>query len=118
DGTSVVGPKVTAKKEIAGGSPFVGREADLSQVVTAFERCQEDHTPIIVTLTGAPGIGKTRLRREAIARIAAHSSAPRILIVRAESFAKAHALGIMADVARGLAGVAKGAALGDAMAAT
>jgi eukaryotic-like serine/threonine-protein kinase len=118
DGTSVVGPKVTAKKEIAGGSPFVGREADLSQVVSAFERCQEDRTPIIVTLTGAPGIGKTRLRREAIARIAAHSSAPRVVIVRAESFAKSHALGIMADVARGLAGIAKGAALTDVMAAT
>lgn len=118
DGTSVVGPKVTAKKEIAGGSPFVGREADLSQVVSAYERCQEDRTPIIVTLTGAPGIGKTRLRREALARIAAHSSAPRVVIVRAESFAKSHALGIMADVARGLAGVAKGAALGDATAAT
>ena len=118
DGTSVVGPKVTAKKEFAGGSPFVGREADLSQVVSAFERCQEDETPIIVTLTGAPGIGKTRLRREAIARIAAHSSAPRVVVVRAESFAKSHALGIMADVARGLAGVTKGAALSDATAAT
>ena len=118
DGTSVVGPKVTAKRDVAGGSPFVGREADLSQVISAFERCQEDHTPIIVTLTGAPGIGKTRLRREALARIAAHSSAPRIAMVRAESFAKSHALGIMADVARGLAGVAKGAAHGDAMLAT
>jgi tetratricopeptide (TPR) repeat protein len=111
DGTSVVGPKVAAKKEIAGGSPFVGREADLSQVVSAFERCQEDDTPIIVTLTGAPGIGKTRLRREALARIAAHPSAPRVVMVRAESFAKSHALGILADVARGLAGVAKGAEL-------
>ncbi|MFO0737357.1 MAG: protein kinase [Labilithrix sp.] len=111
DGTTVVGPKVTAKKEIAGGSPFVGREADLSQVVSAFERCQEDDTPIIVTLTGAPGIGKTRLRREALARIAAHPSAPRVVMVRAESFAKSHALGILADVARGLAGVAKGAEL-------
>lgn len=118
DGTSVVGSKVTAKKEFAGGSPFVGREADLSQVVSAYERCQEDRTPIIVTLTGAPGIGKTRLRREALAQIAAHPSAPRIALVRAESFAKSHALGIMADVARGLAGVAKGAALEDAMAAT
>jgi len=118
DGTSVVGPKVTARKEIAGGSPFVGREADLSQVVSAYERCQEDRTPIIVTLTGAPGIGKTRLRREALARVAAHSSAPRVVMVRAESFARSHALGIMADVARGLAGVAKGAALTDAMTAT
>ncbi len=118
DGTSVVGTKVGGKKEVAGGSPFVGREADLSQVVSAFERCQEDKTPIIVTVTGAPGIGKTRLRREAVSRIASHPSAPRIALVRAESFAKSHALGIMADVARGLAGVAKGAALEDAMAAT
>jgi tetratricopeptide (TPR) repeat protein len=118
DGTSVVGPMVTARKEIAGGSPFVGREADLSQVVSAYERCQEDHTPIVVTLTGAPGIGKTRLRREALARIAAAPSGPRIAVVRAESFAKSHALGIMADVARGLAGVGKGAALEDTMAAT
>ena len=113
DGTTVVGTKTTAKKEIASGSPFVGREADLSQVVAAFERCQEDDTPIIVTLTGAPGIGKTRLRREALARIAAHPSAPRVVMLRAESFAKSHALGIMADVARGLAGVAKGAELED-----
>ena len=118
DGTSVVGTKVGGKKEFAGGSPFVGREADLSQVVSAFERSQEDHTPIIVTVTGAPGIGKTRLRREAVSRIASHPSSPRIALVRAETFAKSHALGIMADVARGLAGVAKGAALEDAMAAT
>src|SRR5690606_10827870 len=68
--------------------------------------------------SGAPGIGKTRLRREALARVASHSSAPKVALVRAESFAKSHALGIMADVARALAGVAKGAALEDAMAAT
>ena len=118
DGTSVVGPKVIAKKEIAGGSPFVGREADLSQIANAYERCSEDETPIIVTITGAPGIGKTRLRREAIASVSSHPSAPRVALVRAESFAKAHALGVMADVARALAGVAKGTSVEDAMAAT
>ena len=119
DGSSVVGAKVTAKKEgVAGGSPFVGREADLSQIVSAYERCQEDKTPIIVTISGAPGIGKTRLRREAVARITSHPSGPLVALVRAESFAKSHALGIMADVARGIAGVAKGAALEDAMTAT
>lgn len=118
DGTAVVGTKVASKKDGAGGSPFVGREADLSQIVSAFERCQEDKTPIIVTISGAPGIGKTRLRRESVSRIGSHPSAPRIALVRAESFAKSHALGIMADVARALAGVAKGAALEDALAAT
>jgi eukaryotic-like serine/threonine-protein kinase len=118
DGTSVVGPKIAGRKELPGGSPFIGREADLSQVASAFERCQEDRTPILVTLTGPPGIGKTRLRRESVSQIASHSSAPRVIFVRAESFAKSHALGIMADVARGLAGVVKGAALPDVMIAT
>lgn len=118
DGTSVVGAKATAKKEVAGGSPFVGREADLSQIVSAYERAEEDKTPIIVTISGAPGIGKTRLRREAVSRIGSHPSAPRVALVRAESFAKSHALGIMADVARGIAGVTKGAQLEDVMAAT
>ena len=106
------------REKAGGGSPFVGREADLSQSVSAFERCQEDKTPILVTVTGAPGIGKTRLRREAISRIGAHASAPRTVLVRAESFAKSHALGVMADVARGLAGVAKGNAVEAALAAT
>ncbi len=118
DGTSVVGPKLTSKKEIAGGSPFLGREADLSQIVSGYERCQEDEMPNVVTLTGAPGIGKTRLSREALAGIAAHPSAPRVLMVRAESFAKSHALGVLAEVARGLSGVTKGADLGDAIAAS
>ncbi len=118
DGTSVVGAAVAGRKDVSGGSPFVGREADLSQIVSAYERCQEDETPIIVTLTGAPGIGKTRLRREAISRIGSHGSSPRVAIVRAESFAKSHALGVMADVARQLAGVPKGATLDDAMFAT
>ena len=118
DGTTVVGLKVAARKDVASGSPFVGREADLSQIVTAYERCQEDKTPIIVTISGAPGIGKTRLRSESVARVMSHPSSPRVALVRAESFAKSHALGIMADVARGIAGVAKGAALQDAMAAT
>ncbi len=117
DGSSIVGVKTNAKKEVAGGSPFVGREADLSQVVSAFERCQEDHTPIIVTLTGAPGIGKTRLRREAVAQIAAHPSAPHVVLVRSESFAKSHALGVMAEVARGLAGVERGGSIEDAQVA-
>ncbi len=118
DGSMAIGVKAAAPKDAAGGTPFVGREADLSQVLTAFERCQEDRTPIVVTISGPPGIGKTRLRRESVARIASHPSTPRVALVRAESFAKSHALGIMADVARGIAGVAKGASLEDAMVAT
>lgn len=113
DGSAVVGAKVTAKKDGPGGAPFVGREADLSQIVSAFERCQEDHTPIVVTLGGAPGIGKTRLRREAIARIGSHPISPKIVFARAESFAKSHALGLMTQIARALGGVDKASNAGE-----
>jgi len=118
DGSAVVGTPLRGRREIVGGAPFVGREADMAQIVAAFERCVDDRTPIVVTLTGTPGIGKTRLRREALSRIASHASAPRIVLARSESFAKSHTLGVVGDVARGLTGVAKGAPLQEALDAT
>ena len=96
DGSAVVGTALRGTtRERAAGAPFVGREAELAQIVAAFERCVDDRTPIVVTVTGAPGIGKTRLRREALSRIASHASAPRIVLARSESFAKSHALGVV-----------------------
>ena len=73
-----------------------------AQITSAFERCIDDRTPVIVTVSGAPGIGKTRLRREAISRIGSHPSASRIVLARCETFGKGHALGLVADVVRGL----------------
>lgn len=118
DGSAVVGTPLRGRREILGGAPFVGREAELAQVVAAFERCVEDSAPIVVTVTGAPGIGKTRLQREALSRIASHAGAPRIVLARGESFAKNHALGAVGEVARGLTGVARGAPLPEAIDAT
>ena len=118
DGGAVVGKPLPGRREIVGGAPFVGREAELAQIVGAFERCADDKTPIVVTITGAPGIGKTRLEREALSRIASHATGPKALVARSESFAKGHALGVVADIARGLAGIAKGASLQEALDAT
>jgi hypothetical protein len=118
DGSAVVGTPIRGRKDNVGGAPFVGREAELAQIVSGFERCADDRTPIVVSLTGAPGIGKTRLRREALSRIASHASAPRIVHTRCESFARGHALGMVGDIARGLTGVAKGAPLQEALDAT
>jgi eukaryotic-like serine/threonine-protein kinase len=118
DGSAVVGTPLRGRREIVGGSAFVGREAELAQIVAAFERCVDDRTPIVVTLTGAPGIGKTRLQREALSRIASHAAAPRVVVARSESFAKTHALGAVGDIARGLTGVARGAPLEEALEAT
>lgn len=118
DGSAVVGTPVRGRRDVAGGAPFVGREAELAQIVAAFERCVDDRTPIVVTVTGTPGIGKTRLQREALSRIASHMTAPRVVLARSESFAKNHALGAVGDVVRGLTGIARGAALSEALDAT
>jgi hypothetical protein len=118
DGSAVVGMPIRSRKEAAGGVPFVGREAELAQIVAAFERCVEDQTPIVVTITGGPGIGKTRLQREALARMSTHSATPRVLVVRSEPFSKAQALGALGEFARALTGVARGASLEAALAAT
>jgi type II secretory pathway predicted ATPase ExeA len=118
DGSAIVGPAARGRREMAAGSPFVGREAELAQVVSAFDRCVEDATPILVTVTGAPGIGKTRLVREALSGIAGHARSPRVIVIRSESFAKTHALGAVGEIARGLMNVPRGSLLRDALEAT
>lgn len=117
DGSTLVGEQVLSKREVTGGAPFVGREAELAQVVGAYERAIDDRTPVITTITGAPGIGKTRLRREAMSRVAAHPSSPRLVNVRSETFGKGQALGVAAAIARTLAGVIKSDSLERALAA-
>jgi len=70
DGSAVVGePIQAARGERTGGAPFVGRDPELAQVMAAFERSRLDSTPVLVSITGPPGIGKSRLRREVMARI-------------------------------------------------
>ena len=109
DGSSVVGPPLSAKRnEGSAGAPFVGREAELTQIVATYERCADERTPVVVTVVGAPGIGKSRLIREVLARVATQSAPPRIVVVRSESFGRGHPLGLAADVVRSLLGTSKG----------
>jgi class 3 adenylate cyclase/tetratricopeptide (TPR) repeat protein len=50
--------------------PFVGREEELRQLVSAFERTVEERAARRFTLLGTPGIGKSRLARELAQRVA------------------------------------------------
>ena len=113
DGTSIVRGALDAPTDAIGGAPFVGREAELAQLFAAFERSVEDRAPIVASITGASGLGKTRLRRELLARIGSHPSRPRVILARCESFAKGHALGEVADIARELLELKKSATLKD-----
>jgi class 3 adenylate cyclase/predicted ATPase len=51
------------------GSPFVGREEELRLLREAFEGCVAERACRLVTVLGVPGIGKSRLVREALDEI-------------------------------------------------
>jgi serine/threonine protein kinase/tetratricopeptide (TPR) repeat protein len=90
---------------------FVGREPELLKACEAYARCAEDATPIIVTVSGPPGIGKSRLAREFVTRITTREEPPLLVRVRCESFGRAQALGVATDALRALLGLPKGASL-------
>jgi DNA-binding SARP family transcriptional activator len=50
-------------------TPFVGREVELDALVAAFEQVVSEGAPGLVTVIGAPGVGKSRLVAELFARI-------------------------------------------------
>ena len=45
-------------------STFVGRQSELALLETTYDRAVREGTPHLVTIVGAPGVGKTRLVRE------------------------------------------------------
>jgi class 3 adenylate cyclase len=61
-------------------SPFVGRAAEVGLLSSIWESVVSQDRPHLVTVVGPPGIGKTRLAAEAVARL--HGHATRVLQVR------------------------------------
>ncbi|NUP13355.1 MAG: protein kinase [Polyangiaceae bacterium] len=107
-GQSGVVAMTTKRRPDSESSSFVGREAELLTALNAYERCTDDRTPIVVSTSGPPGIGKTRLGQELIARLERQSEPPRVMLVRCESYGKAQALGTASDALRSLLMLSKG----------
>ncbi|NUO52707.1 MAG: protein kinase, partial [Polyangiaceae bacterium] len=92
-------------------STFVGREAELLSALGAYDRCTDDGTPLVVSISGPPGIGKSRLGQEVILRLERRAAQLKVMLVRCESYAKSQALGTAADALRSLLLLPKGASL-------
>jgi DNA-binding SARP family transcriptional activator/tetratricopeptide (TPR) repeat protein len=50
-------------------TPLVGRERELGEIAGAFERAAAEGRPHLVTVFGAPGVGKTRVAVELVERL-------------------------------------------------
>ena len=89
--------KILAEKPVVS---FVGREAELIATLDAFNRCADDRCPIVVSISGPPGIGKSRLGREVILRVEQRSEKARLMVTRCESYTQTQALGVATDALR------------------
>ena len=72
---SIVGPAIGVKSSHRGGVPLIGRDAELAKMLGAIETARGGRAAI-VEIHGEPGMGKTRLIEEVVAR------APDFLLVQ------------------------------------
>ncbi len=118
-GAWVAGAAVVARRAAPETTPFVGRGSELDALFSAFNRCVDKASPVALSISGPPGIGKSRLAREFLARVdslivePAPMTAPsrgiaqvpmgpavkpvRVVGVRCESYGRARALGTASD---------------------
>ena len=78
------------------------------------DRSVDDRMPIVVSTSGPPGIGQTRLGQEILAKLERHSSPPRVMLVRCESYSRSQSLGTACDALRSLVLLPRGATLEEA----
>ncbi len=83
----------------------VGRDREIGLVVSTFDECAEEPDPRVVWVTGPPGIGKTRVRDEVLAKIAASDHPPRVWSAQADPTRAGVVLGVLADLVRSASGI-------------
>jgi tetratricopeptide (TPR) repeat protein len=91
-------------------APFVGRSEELAQLRTAYERVRDDRACELVTVTGAPGIGKSRLVRELVASVGGEA---RLLVGRCLSYGEGITYWPLAEIVREVVGSHLRSGLGD-----
>jgi class 3 adenylate cyclase/tetratricopeptide (TPR) repeat protein len=82
-------------------SPFVGRRDELAQLVAAFTRAVHTTAAQRVTVLGVPGIGKSRLARELVQRVADEA---RIVVGRCLAYGDGITYWPLAEIVRATAG--------------
>ena len=91
-------------------TPLIGRDDDLVLVELLVRRASSGRVPALITVVGEAGLGKTRLLREALARLRAGETTPMVLSGRSPSYGRGVAFWAVGEVLREVAGAAPDAA--------
>jgi hypothetical protein len=85
--------------------PCVGRERELGLLADIFHEAVSEPSARAVLVTGAPGVGKTRLRRELLRRIGGRAE---VLAARGDAVRPGAPFGLLAPALRRACGVREG----------
>ena len=99
---------VSARTVAGRVTPFVARDAELAALEGAYAAAVDEPAPRVVVVTGAAGLGKTRLAQEVAARLAQRAEPPLLLVGRADPTGAGTPLGVVAHVVRRAAGLKAG----------
>jgi class 3 adenylate cyclase/tetratricopeptide (TPR) repeat protein len=80
-------------------TPFVGRQEELARLLGCFDHSVGEKTPLLVTVLGAAGLGKTRLAAELIAEIGERAT---VLEGRCLSYGEGITFWPLQEILRGL----------------
>ncbi|MGH9002065.1 MAG: ATP-binding protein, partial [Acidimicrobiia bacterium] len=83
--------------------PMIGRDSELGLLRTTWQRVRSERSPHLVTVLGAPGVGKTRLYREFAAVVRADGD--RVVSGRSFPYGESTGWGAFARQLRMLAGI-------------
>jgi len=85
----------------ASDTPFIGRASELDDLRSAFARARDERTCGLVTVAGAPGIGKSRLTHEFLAEVQAEAT---VLAGRCLAYGEGTTYRALTDIVRALGG--------------
>jgi serine/threonine protein kinase/tetratricopeptide (TPR) repeat protein len=86
----------------------VGRDRELSALEAMLDESAAESVAHVVLVTGAPGVGKSRLRYELLRAVAASRRAVEVMLARADPTTAGSPLGLVAQLVRRAAGIEEG----------
>jgi eukaryotic-like serine/threonine-protein kinase len=92
---------------------FAGRDHEIAAIEGAYARCADEPAASVVLCTGAPGMGKSRLGSELLARLRRLPVPPQIWIGRGDPMSAGSAFGMAGQAIRRALGLAEGMPLKD-----
>ncbi|HVF19589.1 MAG TPA: adenylate/guanylate cyclase domain-containing protein [Mycobacteriales bacterium] len=99
-------PRPAVRVGLGDEAPLIGREAELGLLVGRVHDAVDRRSPTATMLTGAAGVGKTRLWRE-LARYVAELPGSRVLVGRCSPYGRTRGLAPLVEMVRTASGVAE-----------